>query len=553
MKIPFNPACEEAKVISAVVISKTGQRQEISPGEINVMDSGSGASANRYTSGKILVANLPGVDIGSTIEVELDIQMKNVPFIAGFDAFQLPDDLTKKSFQINVPKGQTVQTIVTGNAAAPTIDPVKSTNGDEDTYRWTTTNAKAMPAEENLPPEWVFKPGVAYYVGDYKDYLKELNDTLINRSQSNALVQELTHKLMAKTQGKLELVKRIRDCVAKSIRESGPSFLDLPLSQLSDADRTLTDGYGHSADRAILLYSMLTAAGFQPEFVLASDLPAVDSIQKVATFPFPLNFNSPLVKVRFDGQTYYLNDTDEYAELGTTNHDGKLAMTLADQQADVVHATENCENRHEIAYKLALGADGKLTMTISHRFFGQEYAKENKYYSELLPEDRKRHFQEIVSSIDQGAKPVGELVNQFTSYPGTEEYTVELDNYAVIDGNYCYFNLPFTSSLFKIPGDEKRTLPLFLSDKGIDRVRVEINLPPGFNQVLIAPASKDVAGPESSGKAHLLAATQPGKVILTDDFETTPAVVAAPNFPALLKLESSLEKKSANMFLLKKG
>ena len=35
------------------------------------MDAGWNASAKRYTGGKILVANLPGVDIGSTIDVEL--------------------------------------------------------------------------------------------------------------------------------------------------------------------------------------------------------------------------------------------------------------------------------------------------------------------------------------------------------------------------------------------------------------------------------------------------------------------------------------------------
>ena len=72
VKIDFNPACEEAKFVRGVVTSKTGERQEISTNEINVMDAGWNASAKRYTGGKILVANLPGVDIGSTIEVEYE-------------------------------------------------------------------------------------------------------------------------------------------------------------------------------------------------------------------------------------------------------------------------------------------------------------------------------------------------------------------------------------------------------------------------------------------------------------------------------------------------
>ena len=73
LKIEFNPACQDAKLIHAVTVSPAGQREEISPGEINVMDAGWNGSAKRYTGGKILVANLPDVAIGSVIEVEFEI------------------------------------------------------------------------------------------------------------------------------------------------------------------------------------------------------------------------------------------------------------------------------------------------------------------------------------------------------------------------------------------------------------------------------------------------------------------------------------------------
>ena len=53
-------------------------------------------------------------------------------------------------------------------------------------------------------------------------------------------------------QTKLEALQAIRDFVAKSIRFAGPSFTELPLRELSAADTTLADGYGHAADRAIL-------------------------------------------------------------------------------------------------------------------------------------------------------------------------------------------------------------------------------------------------------------------------------------------------------------
>ncbi len=83
VKVDYNPSCQEARLLRGVVTSKTGQRQEISTNEINVMDAGWNARAKRYTGGKILVANLPGVDIGSTIEVEYEVASQGKPFLSG--------------------------------------------------------------------------------------------------------------------------------------------------------------------------------------------------------------------------------------------------------------------------------------------------------------------------------------------------------------------------------------------------------------------------------------------------------------------------------------
>jgi hypothetical protein len=39
---------------------------------------------------------------------------------------------------------------------------------------------------------------------------------------------------------------------------------------------------------------------------------------------------------------------------------------------------------------------------------------------------------------------------------------------------------------------------------------------------------------------------------MADDFETSPAIVSPRDYPAMLKVESALEKKSAKVFLLEK-
>jgi transglutaminase-like putative cysteine protease len=551
IKIPFDPACEDAHIIRGTVTSKTGQRQEISKGEINLMDADWSASAKRYTGGKILVANLPGVDIGSTIEVEYEIVMKNMPYIGGFEPFQLPDSLDQKSFQLSAPAGIPVEKMATGsaplNATTPT-DPKGS-----QVFLWNAKNIPAVAAEEDAPPDWTYKPGVAYFVGDYSAYLKDLGNALEDRSKDGEKAADVAHQIAAQSKSKLETIKGIRDFVAKSVRLAGPTFTELPLSELSKADTTLTDGYGHAADRAILLHSMLTAAGFQPEFVLASDLPPMDGVRDIATtFPLPDSYDTPLVKVALDGQTYYLNDTDQYAEIGSTAHEDRLGINLSSQAPEVIAAAKDCQDRVETDYTLSFANDGRMQMGVSKHYFGNEYNEKNKYFSELRPEEKKRYYQEVVSSIGQGARPVSDLSEDFNTYPGTETFTVALDNYAVVDGKYLYFNLPFTPSLVKLPGGDQRTLPLMLSHEGTTSVHAEITLPLGFRDVLIAPRSESLDAPAGGGKVRVTSASETGKIVLTDDSETSPAVISPRDYPAMVKVESTLENKSSKIFLLEK-
>jgi hypothetical protein len=367
LKISYNPSCQEAKLIRGVVISKTGQRQEISKGEMNVMDAGWNASAKRYTGGKILVANLPGVDIGSTIEVEFEIATKGRPFMSGFESFQLPDEMEHKSFQLTAPANLKIRKMVSGAAGA--IQETSTTGDGKQTFQWQANHVQALPAESQLPPEWAYNAGVGYFIGDAAAYFKELHRTMLDRSQKATKAAELARQLTSAAKTRTEAVKAIRDYVAKSIRLAGPSFAELPLSELSAADTTLADGYGHLADRAILLHTMLTATGFRPEFVLASDLPPIKGIANIAeSFPLPTYFDSPLVRIVADGETYYLNDTDQYAQLGTTPHDDRLGIVLSSQSRAVIHSAKGCETKTEIDYTLSVGDDGKTQIGVAQHY-----------------------------------------------------------------------------------------------------------------------------------------------------------------------------------------
>ena len=549
-KLGYNPSCQDAKLIRAVVVSKTGERKEISPGEINVMDAGWNPSAKRYTGGKILVANLPGVEVGSSIEVEYELTDTNKPFISGFESFQLPDELDQKSFQLTAPAGLAVQQYVSGQKG---VIKDKAQNDEKgQAYEWQIDHMPALPAEGELPPMWAYNDGVSFFVGDMKAYLQELNDTMLNRSSQRAKVAELLPTITGQAKSKMETAQAIRDFVAKSIRLAGPSFTELPLSELSAADVTLADGYGHAADRAILLHALFSAAGFEPEFVLASGLPPIGGITNVSSaFPLPEWFQEPLVKVNIDGVAYYFNDTDQYAKLGAAPSDGKLGLALASQTTEVIKAAGGCADKTDTTYWLAESDSGLTRVTVSRRYYGDDYGWKHKYFAELPPEERRRYFQEIVSGVSQGARPVGDLTTQFDTYPGVETFTVDVDNYSVVDGKYFYFELPFVPSLFA-SGADRRTLPLFFSEHSQNAVRTEIELPPGFRHVVMAPGNATLEAPDGSGLTHITTTDDAGKYVITHDFETDPAIVPPGDYADLLKLEATLGRKSSRLFLLQK-
>jgi hypothetical protein len=79
-------------------------------------------------------------------------------------------------------------------------------------------------------------------------------------------------------------------------------------------------------------------------------------------------------------------------------------------------------------------------------------------------------------------------------------------------------------------------------------VRVVVNMPPDFPKVLIAPKSEHYAA--GAGTARLTTLDTPGGCVITEEFETAPAIVSPENYQAMLNVESALDRKSSKVFLL---
>ena len=211
----------------------------------------------------------------------------------------------------------------------------------------------------------------------------------------------------------------------------------------------------------------------------------------------------------------------------------------------------DCGEKTDTLYTLAFDDRGKTRLGVTHHYFGGEYNRKNRYFSELPPEEKNRYHQEIVSQISQGARPVGDLVTHFDTYPGLEQFTVEIDNYAVVDGKYLYFELPYLPSLFPA-GSDSRTLPLFVSHPVRSSIRTEVELPPAYRRPVMEPKAQTLRAPDGCGEAQITGKNSSGKCMVNTELVTSPAIVDPKDYAKLLEVEATLGKKSSRLFLLEK-
>ena len=172
---------------------------------------------------------------------------------------------------------------------------------------------------------------VGYFIGDAAAYYQDLHDVLLNRSGKSAKAAELARQLAAaKTADRLEAVTAIRDFVAKSIRDAGPvvhrTAVGGTVGRRHHAGGRIRPHGGPRHSAACHADGRRVPAGIRAGLGPAADR---GHHQRRAELPLPHNFSAVLVRVAVDGQTYYLNDTDEYAHLGATAYDGRLAVDPA--------------------------------------------------------------------------------------------------------------------------------------------------------------------------------------------------------------------------------
>lgn len=543
IKMPFNPAWQTAELLEATVSNRHGVVRTVAPQEINLMDAGWVAGASRYPAGKIRVVSLPGVEIGSVIRTTVNRTYRDAPFFSLEHAFGSFDPTDAMALELVVPRQMS---FLTDTCHGDALRVSCTTNETTVTWRWEAGSLAAIKPEDNLPPWPIYRPTVLASAGAWPAYADKLQQAFRDAMRADKTIKERAKMLVRGVRGPDARLKAIRDDVAKSIREDGPSFLELPLTCLTPAARTLTDGYGHAADRAILLASLLQAAGFDAEPVLVSGAPRLVPalLDPFVATPQSTMYDRVLVKVNKDRQIIYLNDSDQYAELGATPHDRHPFFTLDGGTGRVTAATP-FRDRDLTEWTMALEADGRAVITTTNWYFGSACSSFRKEYLEMQPEDRRRHFQGLVADISQAAQAVGGLVTATDGYPGYRSFTVQAERYAIRAGKTLNLLLPEAGApMISLRADQRANPLLVMQPRDCEWV-FRVILPPGVRSLPILPPETDLSLPDGLGhvRSRVTRANLPdGRTQLTIRRTTNieAAILPADIYPALLEINRQL-------------
>ncbi len=492
LKLGFNPAWQTVEVLEARVTAPDGTLREVEAHERNLMDAAWVGGAPRYPAERTLVVSLPGVEVGSVIETLVKRTQKHAPFFSMNHVFQGFDPIEVASLEISCPSGLALSLLEPESTPALSIVREFGEEQGVTRLRWSAANVPALRRDDNLPPAWAFLPTVFASSGDWEAYGADLSRRIRDLASNQPSASLKAAELVQGVKSERERILAIRDFVARSVRVAGPDFTVLPLDSWSPADVTLRDGYGHRTDQAILMLAMLEAVGVPAAPVLvAGGSPVLPSVlEPLLQCPQRSLFNTLLVRAEMsEGDAVLLNDTDHYAELGTTPHELQPCLSLDGTQG-FVELSPLLRTRSDREWLLEVAVDGSARITEERRYHGTEVNAFRRQYREMPPEERSRHHQEMVASVSQAAEPLGDLFTDLAAYPGIHRMRVQVPRYAVREQGTLHLLLPGLEQNLLGLRSERRAWPLYRGRESISQTRHTVLFPASATKVLAAPPAR---------------------------------------------------------------
>ena len=507
LKFGYNPCVERVDLVSAVVSNRNGTVAVVTPKEMNVMDCGWAASAPRYPASKLLVVNLPSVEIGSVISYTVVHTVTNAAAsYYGTFGFDSQEPLDRRYVRVN---------------------------------GWTreVRNPKRIPNEPGQPLAIVWRDREIVTSNDFTvaaATLRKANEGLcVAASEGGATFLSLEKDLPSASKGDATFLSReknasstsrilfLRNWMARHVRIAGPSLWELPLDlQLTSPSVVLKERYATRLDYIRTLVALLRAAGYTADIVYATnDAGEPEELRMLrksrelhrCNDPDVRAFSLPLCRVTVreggflgffaDEKVYFLGTENEYSPLGVCGLEG---CTFFDPETaafgTVTVPFYNMRDYTSEETEIDIRENGAVDMTVTTKIWGSGVGAFRKRYAEILPEDRSRLYQTLLGSIAQAATATSDLETDIAEdcYPAKRKFSCFIPDYAMVtDGAITLQLPPLLSSIPTFVGKARKT-PFAVDARDPEAETVTIRFPEGYTVIEHLPEEFRFVAPGDS-------------------------------------------------------
>jgi hypothetical protein len=484
------------------------------------MDAAWAGSAPRYPASKIMMVNLPAVEIGSVIRTTVAETVTNspVPFSES-NAFGATSPVGLEEVEFHVPAG--MRFAVKGKPTK-TID---KTDGGK-CYKWSVKNPKRIPDEPSQPGVATWRKSYTVSAADWNETGMELISALDEAAEKEfSRAKETAKELTASLDTPEAKIEAIRKYISEKIKSAGPGIFSLPFELAFFApDRVLAEGYASTGDRYNLFRTMLEGAGFETTILMAGsdslEAPAAES--KRREMPRPASFANPVIKAVYGARTFWIAGENEYTPvMASSKFNDSYYNPLTDTFGKIGEKTDHSSwllpwtwfagsdcalesdggkwlPNSEKTRRLSVRENGTVDFDVTNRYWGASVGALRKTYDEMLPEKRSRHFQAMLGNLSANATATRELETDTTGYPFVQSYSACVADYAVAKGDEITLSLPaFTDSLFAVGGMPRKS-PIKIAGNSPSSVSYEVVFPKGFTKIEFMPEAFTLRDPSDS-------------------------------------------------------
>lgn len=422
LRVPYLDGVDAVE-IRGEVVAPDGTRHTLSARELNRMDAPGAAAMPRYPRRKYAVASFPGVKVGSEIVYTVTKKLRGRAVFRHQFLFQNYTPARKR--EVRFTSALPLRWEFSGGSRVRRSD--RNEEGRAVTV-FTVEDVPALPRESGAPGLADFAPCVlAAMLPDYEAW---------NRSLTAAVVADAELETLAKrlTEGKsgLAAADALRKFVSERVRAVERSFEEQGTKQLTAPKTTLAEGYGSSADRAILLAAMLKAVGIRWRFVFVAARPWHGGGLPRAPW-------SKVLVALPDHPGYGLNDIPLHGVLGASSSAGCPMLDAPGSPAKVVVPARL--DGIALRCELEVAPDLSAVAALNWEYRGSEFGVEAERFARFTPETKRRHFEDLAAAVAPDAEVLAADAD-FSAYPGRVTMKVRLPGYARRAGTFVRCPLP---------------------------------------------------------------------------------------------------------------